>query len=194
MFLLRSQSMVTGKRSCGGRHPSHLLVAAVIALALVQPASAGCSTTGVTAGDNIADCLAMRTLYQSWGRRPLLWAPSVMAGDSYCSWGGVSCDGSGRVSGISLSNAGLQGGLPAVIGNLPFLQSIDLSSNQHSQQIPTQLGRLQRLTSLNLASNSFQGSIPPSLGLCAALVEVWLDNNQIGGAIESPPQISPDPQ
>ena len=63
-----------------------------------------------------------------------------------------------------LSGNSLAGGLPAQLGNLTSLESLDLSDNAMlSGSIPVELAKLTKLTHLNLCSCSLTGSIPDEL-------------------------------
>ena len=55
---------------------------------------------------------------------------------------------------ILFSNT-LSGSIPAELGNLKNLTSLDLGSNTLSGSIPAELGNLKNLTSLSLGSNAF---------------------------------------
>ena len=53
-----------------------------------------------------------------------------------------------------------RGEIPAELGNLATLESLDLSKNQLSGEIPSELGDLDNLTSLNLEENQLSGKVP----------------------------------
>nr|CAB3476256.1 unnamed protein product [Digitaria exilis] len=127
------------------------------------------------------------------------WNTSAAAGDgaSYCSWEGVRCEGSGRhrrVVALSLYSYGLPGTLSPAIGNLTFLQVLNLSSNWFHGTIPAGVGRLVRLKTLDLsynafsvANNSMTGAIPGSLSNMSSLNFLDLTINQLDGPI--PPEL-----
>ncbi|KAF8704977.1 hypothetical protein HU200_031224 [Digitaria exilis] len=101
------------------------------------------------------------------------WNTSAAAGDgaSYCSWEGVRCEGSGRhrrVVALSLYSYGLPGTLSPAIGNLTFLQVLNLSSNWFHGTIPAGVGRLVRLKTLDLSYNAFSGTLPANLSSVSA--------------------------
>ena len=52
------------------------------------------------------------------------------------------------------------GEIPAELGSLATLESLDLGKNQLSGEIPSELGDLDNLTSLNLAENQLSGKVP----------------------------------
>ncbi|KAI6694760.1 hypothetical protein NL676_022470 [Syzygium grande] len=134
--------------------------------------------------------------------------PGWSAGQAYCSWKGVNCDSSSRVTGISLSSASLSGALPSDLSSLSQLQTLSLQKNSLSGAVPSFSG-LASLQSLYLNSNNFtsvpsgafQGltslqtlslsdnlglatwSIPPELSASTSLVTLYADNANINGSI-----------
>ncbi|KAL0332445.1 UNVERIFIED_CONTAM: putative receptor-like protein kinase [Sesamum calycinum] len=91
---------------------------------------------------------------------------------------GVTCSNRRqRVIGLSLERMNLYGILSPSIGNLSFLQALDLSENSLDGSIPPEIGRLTRLKNLNLSFNSLAGGIPGNLSGCYNLVNVSLDHN-----------------
>ncbi|KAL1217044.1 LRR receptor-like serine/threonine-protein kinase FLS2 [Cardamine amara subsp. amara] len=100
---------------------------------------------------------------------------------------GFRCDsvvsGSGRVTDLSLDQAGYSGSLSSVSFNLPYLQTLDLSGNSFSGPLPDSLSNLTRLTRLVVSGNSFSGSIPDSLGSMSVLEELLLDSNHLDGSV-----------
>jgi hypothetical protein len=104
------------------------------------------------------------------------------------SWQGVTCSNNDTAStlhvlGLQLPNFHLVGYIPASLGNLTFLQALDLSRNSLDSTIPITLGDLAKLTSLNLATNVLTGTIPPSLGRCVELLDLNLATNLLTGSI-----------
>ncbi|KAI3442758.1 Potassium transporter [Psidium guajava] len=73
-------------------------------------------------------------------------------------------------------------------GTLPYLFSIDLSSNALEGQIPEGLTRLVRIQNLNLSRNELTGKIPSDIGDLRNLESLDLSNNKLSG--EVPPSIS----
>ncbi|KAK3419972.1 hypothetical protein EUGRSUZ_G00747, partial [Eucalyptus grandis] len=71
---------------------------------------------------------------------------------------------------------------------LPYLFSIDLSSNALDGQIPVGLTRLAQLKNLNLSQNKLIGKIPSDIGNLKNLESLDLSNNELSGEI--PPSIS----
>jgi Leucine-rich repeat (LRR) protein len=135
-----------------------------------------------------------------------------------CSWYGVTCDPNGtHVIGIDMkgdpadygmfTGNNLQGPLPDEIGDLPYLEKLDLSFNSLTGGLPATLynlnflkvldlgyndmsgpldGRISQLTDLEilrLNDNVFNGTIPGELGQLPALTELELQFNDFGGSI-----------
>ena len=103
--------------------------------------------------------------------------------DSPCGWFGVKCDGTGRVTELSLSGNNLNGTLPASLGNLLQLTYLSLGQNQLSGSIPATLGNLSQLKSLYLYTNQLSGPIPASLGNLSQLTYLTLQTNRLTGIV-----------
>ncbi|XP_009373574.2 LOW QUALITY PROTEIN: receptor-like kinase TMK4 [Pyrus x bretschneideri] len=101
--------------------------------------------TAPTAAD---DSDVMSKLAAGLRPAPKGWSTST----AYCSWDGVNCDTSKRVTSINLASKGLSGSLPS------------------------NLNSLSQLTTLSLQSNSLSGAFP-SLANLSSLQEVYLDTN-----------------
>ena len=119
------------------------------------------------------------------------WLTDAPLGD----WEGVSANRitvNGRVVGecvTQLSLGGpfrgqrLRGQIPAELGSLLTLTSLDLSDNELSGEIPAELGNLPNLTSLDLSDNELSGEIPAELGNLPNLQRLYLGRNQLSGEI-----------
>jgi hypothetical protein len=108
-------------------------------------------------------------------------------------WYGVDTDHTGRVVRLDLAGRrdgedrliphGLKGPVPAELGSLSRLTSLNLRANSLTGPTPSELGRLSELTSLNLGRNDLTGSIPPELGSLSRLTSLELDLNNLTGTI-----------
>ena len=103
-----------------------------------------------------------------------------MSDESLGQWYGVTADGNGRVTELTLRDNRLSGELPEGLGNLANLQVLKLganytcdsggcrpdspSPNQLTGTIPPELGSLTNLEWLNLSGNQLTGCIPQDLG------------------------------
>lgn len=142
-----------------------------------------------------------------WKEPPLYTDGFAMPGTE-CSWYGVTCDASGNVIKLKLSNNKLVGTIPNSIGDLTNLQHLHLDHNYFlTGPIPVEIGNLVKLSNLNLVQcrltgsipaslenlkklwvlnlgvNTLSGSIPPELGNLANLHQLYLNNNRLTGSI-----------
>ena len=105
-----------------------------------------------------------------------------------CSWFGVTCS-SGSVTQINLYDNSLSGSIPAELGNLADLTTLNLSNpflhdgNSLSGSIPSELGNLANLTYLQLSNNSLSGVISSELGSLTNLVTFRIRGNSLTGNI-----------
>ena len=126
----------------------------------------------------MADCAALlaskATLAGASGS--LNWtADSVISG-----WDGVTIANS-HVSKLELQSYGLDGAIPAELGNLAKLEILNLWDNDLTGAMPSELGNLAELKDLDLVGNNLSGAIPSELGNLAKLeiLNLW-DNDLIG--------------
>uniref|UniRef100_A0ACD5ZJA8 Uncharacterized protein n=1 Tax=Avena sativa TaxID=4498 RepID=A0ACD5ZJA8_AVESA len=106
----------------------------------------------------------------------------------FCWWSGVNCTTTQpfRVSSLNLTGHNLEGLISSSLGNLTFLNTLDLSYNNFLGGIPL-LGNLKELQTLHLWSNQLRGIIPDALANCSNLVYLDLSSNHLEGAI--PPKL-----
>ena len=75
-------------------------------------------------------------------------------------WYGVTTTSSGRITALGLRGNLLSGEIPAEIGNLADLVSLDLYDNQLSGEIPPELGNLADLVWVSLGRNQLTARFP----------------------------------
>ncbi|KAL4034313.1 hypothetical protein IC575_007447 [Cucumis melo] len=103
---------------------------------------------------------------------------------SPCKWVGVTCTGDGkRVVGLNLTGFLLSGSIDPHLGNLSFLNSLQLQSNQITGQIPHQITNLFRLRVLNMSFNNLQGQLPSNISNMVDLEILDLMSNRINGRL-----------
>ncbi len=129
-----------------------------------QPPAAPTCTNGTvipSPADNrelVKDCETLLAVGHTLrGTTALNWA----TGTALSGWPGVTTGGTPtRVTGLNLATQGLNGTLPAALGQLFALTTLNLSSNQLTGDIPVELGWLDHLTELRLSGNALTGCIP----------------------------------
>ncbi|CAI9108836.1 OLC1v1008532C1 [Oldenlandia corymbosa var. corymbosa] len=105
----------------------------------------------------------------------------------HCQWLGVTCRLDQSVIGLNLFGQNLLGSISSQIGNLSFLESIDLRNNRFHGYIPQEVGLLFRLQRLYISNNSLDGEIPVNLTNCFELKTFDAVRNKLVGII--PPEI-----
>lgn len=100
-------------------------------------------------------------------------------------WHGVTVNGSGRVTSLTLSNNNLVGTLPSELGDLTSIINIYLENNLGllGSSIPSEIGNLPVLKRLYLYNNRHEGIIPESFGNLSELTHLYLQNNRLSGSI-----------
>ncbi|OWM82668.1 hypothetical protein CDL15_Pgr002243 [Punica granatum] len=104
-----------------------------------------------------------------------------------CSWYNVKCNSTThRIYQLTIFDGELSGQIPAAIGNLPYLEMVDLNNLSNvTGPIPSALGKLKRLTFLRLNYLNLTGSIPSALGQLNELTLLYLNSNKLTGSILS---------
>ena len=102
-------------------------------------------------------------------------------------WRGVVTDSYGRVVTLDLTDNGLKGEIPPVLGKLEFLEVLFLNENDLEGEIPPELGDLRNLDTMVLSDNDLSGSVPPDLVRLFHLRFLILNQNRLSGTI--PPEL-----
>ncbi|KAF2945842.1 hypothetical protein DAI22_02g247000 [Oryza sativa Japonica Group] len=102
----------------------------------------------------------------------------------FCRWNGVTCSSTRpwRVTGLNLTTQNLAGQISPSLGNLTYLQTLDLSGNSFHGPLP-RVKPLQHLEVLLLGSNLLQRNIPDALTNCSNLAYLDLSMNQLTGSM-----------
>ncbi|MBT1697888.1 carboxypeptidase regulatory-like domain-containing protein [Fulvivirgaceae bacterium PWU4] len=137
-------------------------------------------TVVVIAPTNTTDSLAVVSIYNttagaSWTNKTN-WLTSRLE-----NWHGVTMK-DGRVRKIVLAGNNLTGTVPAAIGDLAKLDTLDLSNNQLSGELPTAITNLTLLQRINVSNNQLTGSLPPAIGALPALKQLFVQKNKFSGS------------
>ena len=135
------------------------------------------------AGSIESDREALVALYNATGGDSWTNNDNWLSEEAIRQWHGVSGDSDGRARVVALSSNGLDGTLPAALGDLDRLERLFLAGNQLGGPIPPELGDLSRIEVLHLNSNQLDGTIPALLGNLAGLTSLRLNTNQLTGEI-----------
>ena len=140
------------------------------------------STGNVTiqSASSATDSTALATLY--WATDGTNWTDTTWLKGPVHSWNGVTLVNN-RVTGIHLNHNNLQGTLPAELGNLTHLKTLNLTNNRLTGNIPSALGALDSLLTLQLDQNQLEGDIPLELGNLTSLTSLELHENNLSGNI-----------
>ena len=169
-----------------------LILAGRPELAVAQTEVALCSNGIVVANPEenpelVADCATLFAIKETLAGEAILdWSPQLPLEE----WQGIGVDAEAdpaRVWGLFLNGHGqlnvLTGSIPAELGELSGLESLELPGNRLTGTIPPELGRLTRLRSLRLNHNRLTGPIPEELGEIIGLRSLELNDNMLTGLI-----------
>ncbi|XXG90630.1 hypothetical protein AAC387_Pa12g2350 [Persea americana] len=105
----------------------------------------------------------------------------------HCNWTGVTCNATGAVEGLNLSNMNLSGKISEDIQQLHSLAFFNISCNSFSSSLPKYLSNLTLLRYLDVSQNSFKGGFPLGFGDATGLVSVNASGNDFSGPL--PPDL-----
>lgn len=127
--------------------------------------------------------LALTDMQKKWGA-DLGWVGD--AATHGCQWNGVSCKQVGiysAITAIDVSNNGLQGAIPDSIGDLSSLTAFNCSNNPLiGGTIPASLGTIKSLATVDLSSAGLSGTLPSNLVTVNTLL---LTANKLTGTVPS---------
>ena len=130
----------------------------------------------------LAECEALVALFNSTDGPNWTVNSGWLETDTPCSWHGVTCT-AGNVVRLGLDSNGLNGSIPAELGNVSSLTQLHLDHNELSGTMPAELGNLSSLQGLFLRFNQLSGSIPLELGNLSILTSLSLFTNELSGSI-----------
>ncbi|KAL7205107.1 hypothetical protein ACSBR2_018097 [Camellia fascicularis] len=133
---------------------------------------------------NFTDQLALLSFKSSIKNDPNNVLSNWTKENNFCGWAGVLCSRRRqRVTSLKLRNMGLEGTISPHVGNLSFLQLLDLSNNSFYGHLTDEISHLRRLKTLNLSLNMLEGNIPLGLHHCQRLEVISLASNKFSGRI-----------
>ncbi|TFY81364.1 hypothetical protein EWM64_g2648 [Hericium alpestre] len=102
----------------------------------------------------------------------------------FCAWGGVQCDGAGKVSSLALTFPAVPASIPNEFGNLTDLTSFQVVGNNAvpGGPLPASFASLTGLSSLHIESTGLSG-LPDTLPNLFSLT--FVRNAQIGAQLPS---------
>ena len=140
-----------------------------------------CLAPGVQAQDGVAtDKAALVALYNATDGAN--WTPNTnwTTAEPLSSWHGVTTNSDGRVTRLELNDNGLDGTLPAALGDLSALEQLDLQNNALSGALPDELANLTNLTTLLLnESRALTGPLPDGLRELSGLETVNIEKTEL---------------
>jgi Leucine-rich repeat (LRR) protein len=129
---------------------------------------------------------SMNGMAWSWDGQGNVWnfsAPYPCAD----SWQGVTCSSGvnsiAHITSIELHYYGLNGTIPASIGNLTELVVLNLSDNQINGTVPATIGNLTALEDLDLSATHLSGTLPPSVVNLVNLLHISLVDTLMEGTL-----------
>ncbi|CAL5421512.1 unnamed protein product [Camellia sinensis] len=133
---------------------------------------------------NFTDQLALLSFKSSIKNDPNNVLSNWTKETNFCGWPGVLCSRRRqRVTGLLLGDMGLEGTISPHVGNLSFLQLLDLSNNSFYGHLTDEIGHLRHLKTLYLFLNMLEGNIPLGLHHCQRLEVISLAGNKFRGRI-----------
>ncbi|CAL5391538.1 unnamed protein product [Camellia sinensis] len=143
-----------------------------------------CMVNLAICSSNFADQLALLSFKSSIKHDPNNVLSNWTKETNFCGWTGVLCSRRRqRVTGLLLGNTSLEGTISPHVGNLSFLQQLDLSNNSFYGHLTDEIGNLRRLKTLLLFLNMLEGNIPLGLHHCQRLEVISLAVNKFSGRI-----------
>uniref|UniRef100_M0ZEC0 Uncharacterized protein n=1 Tax=Hordeum vulgare subsp. vulgare TaxID=112509 RepID=M0ZEC0_HORVV len=109
-------------------------------------------------------------------------------GTDCCKWEGISCNGDGAVTGVSLESKGLEGPISPFLANLTSLLCVNLSHNSFSGGLPAELMFSRSIIVLDVSFSRLNGLLPelPSLVTTDRPLQVLnISSNQFGSEFPS---------
>ena len=149
-----------------------LVLLAVLPLAVADHASAQHTVA--------TDKAALEALYDATDGTNWTTNTKWKSTEPLSAWSGVTTNSDGRVTRLALNNNGLDGTLPAALGDLSELEQLDLQNNALRGALPSEFANLTNLTSLLLTrSRALTGPLPDGLRELADLTTVYIGDTEL---------------
>jgi len=124
------------------------------------------------------DSLALVTIYQSLNGQNLPQSKQWDFTKPMDTWYGVGLNENGCVQQLHIYEENLSGQIPAAIGDLKEIVSINLSENEITGYIPEEIGQLVNLEILSIGTNKMYDPIPTSIENLTKLEKLYIHQNQ----------------
>jgi len=99
-----------------------------------------------------------------------------------CTVDRIECSDDGHL--INIDNPEItKRDLPESIGNMPYLENLDLYGRELKGNLPQDIGTLKRIKYLRFNTNKIEGVIPESIGDLTTLEQLILNENDLEGTI-----------
>ena len=139
------------------------------------------TATAIPAQDGVTtDKVALVALHTATDGANWTTSTNWSSDEPLSSWHGVTTSSAGRVTELDLDGNGLDGTLPAALGDLSELERLDLGDNDLRGALPTGLANLSNLASLLLdESRALTGALPDGLSELSDLETVNIDDTEL---------------
>jgi len=131
---------------------------------------------------NESDRATLEALYEAWGGQAWTNSDDWLTSDVVDTWYGVGTDSLGYVRSLDLSDNGLTGRLPGVLGSLVHMSELRVSGNRLSGPLPLSLAHLP-LREFHYAETALCEPDDVSFGEWLAAIESRRGTGQVCGAL-----------
>ena len=145
--------------------------------------------SATTSGADVAvklpggDRVALEALYRATGGDDWNENTNWLSDEPLDAWDRVKTTENGRIRQLFLNHNNLTGPMPAAIGLLDSLVTLDFDNNSLTGAIPPAVARLQNLERLYLGHNNLSGSLPPEMGNMSGLRYLEIHNTGVTGPV-----------
>ena len=126
---------------------------------------------------------ALIAIYNATGGASWVNNSNWLTANPVYTWYGVNTDVNGNVIELDFERNNLSGSLPAELGDLIYLEYLNLNINQLTGSIPNEIGNLSSLAYLYLTNNPLSGTVPTTIGNLTSLIDLRISRTQVSGPI-----------